>query len=467
LSAPDVIVAKLGNIDVKNKYRLSTDKQASLNNFAIRIRSICLLSELLNRATNEVARSAILKDVDIAIDLDLASDQTESHIPSTQLKMSVSDIALALNFLQYILLLDVYHLVMSSPYTGGSGSQTSGNTGELKSEDAAKDDGPDGATRIKFDMLLKIPRAGLEVFTNGTDSLGRLSIVNVEYRQNTRANGTSWSELIVEDFSATDTRTSISTFHREVIPRIADDKKKLLIEYSSNVERFSTLLVTIDSPQVLFIPDFAFALQTFFVDGYSKSRLKKDATKTVSSLTAIPEDEAVEAVPEIPENRFSFRVNVVDAELIVLRDSAVEATDAILISIEQLVLAQESILSLAIGQMGMCLFNMTKRESTILHLVQAFDMTFILDSRSPSPDQKQLVLSLEVADSILLRVSYHDLMVLLDTLQRITELSSKSAPAPSQPALSRVHSAASQLNITPAKDQHVNTVETVRLATFL
>jgi vacuolar protein sorting-associated protein 13A/C len=223
------------------------------------------------------------------------------------------------------------------------------------------------------------------------------------------------------------------------MPAVGPDKRQLIIEYSVNTVKDTILLLNLSSPKIMLAPDYFMALSKLFIEAYGSSMMAQKVDKVDLRYTSPNE------LPVVVEGgKFTYRFTIADAEILLLLDAANQDTDGMIFSIDQFVLSQESILSMAVRKIGVSLCNMNNRESTCLRIMQAFDFTFFLDCRTDSTAVTSTISStsdgtasivVDIPDQVVFRVSYHDVMVVLAIVQKFSQIAGEAA-ASSKPARS-------------------------------
>lgn len=415
LTATELLKVKLGNIDLHNKFSYSGSGPHITTLFTVQFRSIGI-----RRLSLPALESSILKDVDALLSLSIQTDDDVAVNPNVEIEISISDVQIKASFTDYVLILDTYYTIVNSSFISGGENQDTSEQNYLGKQIGGVTNF--ASSKKLWDVSIQLPRFGLEIVQeskeNSDESLGRLTLLDIECRMSGCVDGGLFNEILLGDFSATDSRLSSTIFYREVIPTVGIEKKRLVMDYSILSDKVSTLIMTIESPKILLIPDFLFTVRDYFLLGYNASSLSTPLELPAQSPEAIVEEETTLS------GSFSFRFNVIDAEITILKNNEVEETEAILLYVDQFVLASESILSLAVSRLGVALFNMGRRDGTLLHLIQPIDFTFVMDTRDM--EQKQVSISVDFSDLIMLKISYHDVLVVLDILNRITELNNKS-----------------------------------------
>jgi vacuolar protein sorting-associated protein 13A/C len=200
------------------------------------------------------------------------------------------------------------------------------------------------------------------------------------------------------------------------------------------------LITTVDTLDTIISPEFFFALRDFIVVGYNRSRMgggsarptpsKRTSTQTIQ----LQSNDSSSLAPS-----FTFRINVLGANFYILQDARTKDTDAMVLSINQFVVARESIFSLAVSKLAFHLCSMSDRQNSAIQLIEAFDLISIIDSRSNTKEQSKTIISIDAPQQILIRVSYHDILIVLDIVSTISASALKSsAGAPKAPTLESV-----------------------------
>ena len=434
LNSKELLIANLGEAVILNDFLQGLDDSTPVTEFKVEIQKIGLRSVLQSKLTKAVETSPVVQDLDIDFQFRFSGDANAHFIPQMEMIAQSSDIQVVASNAQFVLLMDILHLVTNSPVIGGKGSQTA-SIQSLPKTPSVENAAANGDSWTTFDGHFIIPRACLEMkVTDGNDmtSLCRVAFSQNDIRISMKNTGAMKTEIVFGEVTILDSRPDGDNIFREIIPAAGPDRNQFMLEYCVTAERFSSLLMTVDSTKVIIIPDFFKSVRTFFVRGYSKSMMSKKPAE--APLPRSASSGAVSTVANASvDSTFSYRVNVVDAEFCVLRDAASPDTDALVVSADQFVLAHEGIMSLAVSQMACSLCNWNKRETTTLHIVQAFDLTFVMDNRPLGSDALRTNISVDIPDALLVRISYHDILVVLEIVNRVSTIAYDEQPAAKAP----------------------------------
>ena len=136
-----------------------------------------------------------------------------------------------------------------------------------------------------------------------------------------------------------------------------------MLQYTSSggPDKSALAVVTIDSPRFILALDPLVALLEFAI-----SPFKKAAEEPQTDM----QQEAGEPVegPANPAGSLAFRVEIVEATVIVLADDTNPKSQAIQLSIKQILLSQQSILALKIDQLGMFFGRMDRPNDRVKFL---------------------------------------------------------------------------------------------------
>lgn len=144
------------------------------------------------------------------------------------------------------------------------------------------------------------------------------------------SDGAGEAQVVLKSFTMSNTRVGNSKF-REIIPAADHDRNQFMILYTMSGSPSSSALaiVTVDSPQVIFAIEPVIALLKFF-------------TSATNDTLASQEDDYVqrEAV-DSQRSHLDFRVDLHDVSVSILENDADAASQAIRLSISQILLSQQ------------------------------------------------------------------------------------------------------------------------------
>lgn len=309
----------------------------------------------------------------------------------------------------------------------------------------------DGDTPVhtSLDMFFDVNSIQLELFTaaaTGQETLynaqlARFSINGSEVKLKMLSDNSLEAEVALKTFTVTDQRPDKDTKFREIVPAVKHDGHQFMMSYSvSGGDDGSALaLVTVDSPKIIFSLDPVFALLNFFMSAFPDTPSEEDkadsgttAANTNTNTNATGGTGAVQpgnttggsGSQAAAPGALSFRVNIVDPTIILLAAPERHDTEAIVLSIKQVLMSQQGILALKVDQFGMFMCRMHRPKDT-LRLLDNLDMALSMDSRVSATSS---LTSIEVdVEPLVLRVSMRDIMMIQSVVNKAIELSSQQS----------------------------------------
>ncbi|KAJ3227354.1 hypothetical protein HK099_002420 [Clydaea vesicula] len=444
LSSKNFISMYLGKITAKNNFsEASAEKYGSENAIVIdeisaRLESMKLISTFDNENESGVGTSEetdILEDVHADFNITRFNINGENitknslKVPDLQVAIKMSPVQLKLIRKQYILMLDLIDSLQHA-FSSDDGRDTSSfSKMDQISEDVSKENVQD-EKRSTMDFLFELPKITLEIFQlleNKESSLAEFLISRVFFKQCTLLNGTSKMEAEIGALKIFDTRQTDNIF-KDVLRTITKpDQSMLSIQSTSEKSKATNYLITFDSPKVTLILDHIFAIGNFFAD--EKKRAKKPRSKRNATVKDIDDGLIDLKFAESPDAATPtdsiYRVNVVDLEIIVLQNVKVASTEAIILVLKHLVIAHDGITSYSAHDLGMFFCAMDQRAETALRFIQNFDLALTVEDAKPSPGHKLTDIKIDVTP-LMLRVSYKDVLLILDIVNQISELASSN-----------------------------------------
>lgn len=313
----------------------------------------------------------------------------------------------------------------------------------------------DTAVHTTLDMFFDVNSIQLELFTaaaTGQETLynaqlARFSINGSEVKLKMLSDNSLEAEVALKTFTVTDQRPDKDTKFREIVPAVKHDGHQFMMSYSvSGGDDGSALaLITVDSPKVIFSLDPVFALLNFFMSAFPDSPPDEDQTDTSPTGTTVANSSAHGSAQTLSTTMSSkdpnataaspaagslaFRVNVVDPTIILLAAPDRHDTEAIVLSIKQVLMSQQGILALKVDQFGMFMCRMHRPKDT-LRLLDNLDLTLSMDSRV---NETSSLTSIEVdVEPLVLRVSIRDIVMIQSVVNKAIELSSQQSSAASK-----------------------------------
>ncbi|KAF8938290.1 hypothetical protein BGZ58_001218 [Dissophora ornata] len=453
----NTIVANLGQISIKNEFANDEHiKDGFLDQMKLGIHSINLLSQFYFNDT--VQELQIIEDVDIEFDMIRAMHKDGLSRPDMELVGRMSDVSMNLTELQYKTLYGI-SLSVARAFGGGSDVDTEALAVSAGISSApAPLPPPVKSTDEKWtsiDLVFSLPQVTLEIYQGDATqkealrdcSFSKFSLSKTDFKYKMLTDSTMHAELTVQDLIINDTRRNVKTKFREIIPANLHDSPQISMSISTFDDNSSLVLMNIDSPKVIFHLEYIFALQSYFMsaltpdaeaevsqaDGGSSSQvssnppaLSQSSGRRSSNAVATKAAEPPKPAEQGPS--MHYRVSVLMPEIILLANAANSSTDAIILSAHEVVMSQQETMTLIVNRVGMFLCKMDKREDTSLRFIDNFDIALSMGTRSPTPGHQLTNITLDVRP-LVLRLSYRDAMLIMDIVNKVTEMQSKAQPA--------------------------------------
>ncbi|CAI4219735.1 unnamed protein product [Parascedosporium putredinis] len=307
---------------------------------------------------------------------------------------------------------------------------------------------------VKLDLSFAIPSVGLELISAQENqpvgnqdeaSLSRFSLDESQVKLRMLSDGSLESELVVRSFTIFDSRPRDNNKYRRIMTSSNPDVQQLMasVTISGGNSRHMIAMVTVDSPRVIFALDYLFALQNFAMialkndepiaidDEASEMPEESDAESmavssraptTLSNSTSQLTSRAgtpPAASPTSPTGMgMSFRVNVVDAQVILIANPLSTSSEAIVLGTKQVLLSQQHALTFQVSEAGMFLCRMDRFEDSRLRIIDDFSIQLSMETANP------MLTSLSVnVEPLVLRLSLRDILMALQILQKASELS--------------------------------------------
>lgn len=310
--------------------------------------------------------------------------------------------------------------------------------------------GTDGDSWTKLDFVFKIGAIGLELLQGAPGSpvgdieaasLSKFSLNEASVKLRMISDGALESELVVQSFTITDTRQQEKTKFRKIMSLINNDVKQQFmasVSISGGEEKNLIALLTVDSPRIVLALDYIFAVLNFVQTG-----LKQDEPLAVEDDNEgleepMSPDDASISTQEIVQRRdaqaddapqqqqaagmtISFRVNMVDAQVMLIANPAISNSEAIVLGTKQVLVSQQHAMTLQVEKVGMFLCRMDQFETTRLRILDDFSIQTSLDMRSQSADSSLTSIAVDI-EPLVLRLSLRDIMLAMQIVNRASAM---------------------------------------------
>ncbi|CAH2355297.1 vacuolar protein sorting-associated protein 13 [[Candida] railenensis] len=303
----------------------------------------------------------------------------------------------------------------------------------------------------KVDFSFKVPSLSLVLYNNTSAAssiigkqLTSFTLNGLTVSFNMKEDTHFSSDLFMHSFVVKDIREGSANKFREIIPLLKHDQNQFAFSATSDGaadNKNMTLMLSVDSPQMILAMDYIFELQTFVESGLpdekpnigfvedeeddeddeddgddGKEDLKLDISKKTSNSSSSSDSEEESSL-----SRIGFSINITSPSVILLADSSKTDTEAVVFKIEQILLTSQNIISLASNNIGLFLCQMDDIETKRLRIIDDFSISFAYDSRG-STDTSFLTSIQASVDPLLVRVSLRDIRLALTIFNNASEL---------------------------------------------
>lgn len=474
----DLVTAYLGEIYAQNKFAPLDDSEDAGTGMMIStgIRNIRLTSDFFYE--DDVSEELqMIEQVDLDFNIAHAEHRPGAKRPDTEVVGKLSDVKLKLTPCQLKALLQISQSVPAAFAVDGETQDQQAESGvdrdtlqKAKEANSPKPgsekvfadmnpelDSKDNWTRL--DLAFEVGTVGLELIsaTAGQPvgdleaaSLSRFSLDDSQVKLRALTDGSVEGEFLVRSFTIYDSRPRENNKYRRIMTSLNKEVQQLMtsITMSPGPEKRVVVMVTLDSPRVIFALDYLFALQ-----GFVTTALQGDEPASAEeTLSDIPEESDVESTRQSvqlqrgstesqsrdvsrtgsppaqetqdPKMDLSFQVNVVDAQVILIANPLSSSSEAIVLGTKQVLVSQQHALIFQVSEMGMFLCRMDRFEDSRLRIIDDFSIQMSQDNSTPA------VTSISASiEPLILRLSLRDILMALQILTKASELSNSKAEA--------------------------------------
>ncbi|KAL9075208.1 MAG: hypothetical protein Q9157_004112 [Trypethelium eluteriae] len=324
---------------------------------------------------------------------------------------------------------------------------------QLQSPNVATDLGPElgpgGESWTKLDLTFKVGAVGLELI-NGKPSepvgdleaasLSKFSLNETSIKMRMMSDGSLESELLVQSFTIKDTRTRETNKFRKIMSLINNDVKQQFmasVSISGGKDRHLIALLTVDSPRVILALDYLFAVKSFLDAGLASNESTAiededaDADDGESgksdqshAVTQQKPSAAVEKQEDAKDEAMtmSYRVNVVDAQVVLIANPAISNSEAVVLSTKQVLVSQQHAMTLQVEKIGMFLCRMDRFDDSRLRILDDFSIQTSLDMGSQAKDASVMSIYVDI-EPLVLRLSLRDILLAMQVFSRASAMS--------------------------------------------
>lgn len=468
----DVMTAYLGEIYASNEFLPLDDSEnaQTANKLSAGINNVRLTSKF-NYAQGKEEELELIDKVDLDFKITSADHQTGSKRPDTEIEGSMSNINLRVTEAQLKFILELSRSIpaafatdpdeevedevkkeLPGPTVKNAKPLTDGAAdNEVERPDSPAHLGPEiGSTDdtwTKLDLVFKVGAIGLELISGKPEtpigdlaaaSLSKFSLNETNIKLRMVSDGSMESELLVQSFTITDTRTHEKNKFRKIMSLINTDVKQQFmasVSISGGKERNLIALLTIDSPRIILSLDYLFAIQDFVNAGLAMDEPleigdveeesvagEESEIASISTDVPPPTSDAGANNEEQSAMNISYRVNVVDAQFILIANPSITNSEAIVLGTKQVLVSQQTVMTLQVDKLGMFLCRMDKFDSNKLRILDDFSIQTSIDMRTQNKQAQLMSISVDI-EPLVLRLALRDILLVQQIVNRASALS--------------------------------------------
>ncbi|KAH7083305.1 hypothetical protein BKA63DRAFT_599328 [Paraphoma chrysanthemicola] len=467
----DTLTANLGEIYAKNTFvPLDDSKDADVaNKISAGIRNIKLTSNL-HYDEDRSEELELIDKVDLDFNLTMVEHKPGHERPDLEIDGSMSNINLRLTPEQMKFALELSRTIPQAFATQPDEAieedvqaelpeSTTGPARQLTDKETPTDEssqivtssqGPelkaDDDKWTKLDCVFKVGSIALELVKSSDGepvgdieaaSLSKFSLNDTNVKVRMISDGAMEAELVVQSFTIRDSRTQGTNKFRKIMSLINNDVKQQFmasVSISGGQEKNLIALLTIDSPRIILALDYLFALQGFLNAGLAtdeplaiEEEAQQDETDSDDEIMS-PDGsrmiEQPEVKPEPAEDgmNISFRVNLVDAQVVLIANPALASSEAIVLGTKQVLVSKQQAMTLQVDKVGMFLCRMDRFDTNRLRILDDFSIQTALDMRNQGSKASLISITVDI-EPLVLRLSLRDILLAMQIVNRASAMS--------------------------------------------
>ncbi|KAL8726828.1 MAG: hypothetical protein Q9166_006444 [cf. Caloplaca sp. 2 TL-2023] len=464
----DLLTAYLGEIYASNEFESPEEQKSSatVNRISAGIRHVRLTSDF-HYEGGESEELEMIDKVDLDFKISYVEHQPGLQRPDMQIEGNMSPINLCVAQTQLKFLMELSKTIPSALATDPEQGEveimqelpksTTDSAKEVTSRSPDADTAvsrpshqgpelkPDPESWTKLDFVFKTQTISLELILaeesapvgNIADaSLSKFALNDTSVKLRMKSDDSLESEILVNSFTIQDSRTKETNKFRKIMSLINNDVKQQFmasLTISGGKTRHMIAMLTIDSPRIIFAMDYLFAVQAFANTAFAAddaAALMEDKQDDIDldeqeSGVSTPVDSQSEVVKDEPKEKasgegsmsMSFRINVVDAQVILIANPTISNSEAIVLGTKQVLLSQQNASTLQVTKIGMFLCRMDKFETSQLKILDDFTIQMSMDSQSKSSRSSLTSISIDI-EPLVLRLSLRDILLALQIVNK-------------------------------------------------
>ncbi|KAL4752965.1 hypothetical protein BDW72DRAFT_191535 [Aspergillus terricola var. indicus] len=470
----DTVTAHLGEIYAKNTFVPLDEEQPdspAVNLISTGIRNIRLTSKF-HYAGGAVEELEMIQKVNLDFSICYLEHQPGNPRPDMEIEGTMSPINLRVSQKQLKFLLDITRTAPSAfvtdseqqeleakealPSLTETGKEAQSSFVQSTNQQTVATADPDGKREnwVRLDMIFKADSVGLELILGKDDapigslddaSLSKFSLNDTHVKLRMLIDGSLESELLIHSFSIRDSRKQETNKFRKIMSLINNDVKQQFmasVSISPGPAKHLIAMLTIDSPRIILALDYLSALQSFANSVFSADEPLEDEEDIESPEEDEPRSSMAESTdgsirspsleeePQAPSQMtVSFRVSLVDAQIITIANPAIPHTEAIVLGAKEVLFSKQNVSTLHVSKIGMFLCRMDKFETSRLRILDDFTLELSMDSRSQ--DRGASLTSIDIhVEPLVLRLSLRDILMAIQIVNKASEMrAERTSPA--------------------------------------
>jgi vacuolar protein sorting-associated protein 13A/C len=472
----DLMTAYLGEIYASNKFvPLDDTKDADIaNKLSAGVRNIRLTSKF-HYNDDKSEELELIDKVDIDFNITQADHKKGRERPDTEIEGAMSNINLRVSEAQLKFVMELTRsipsafaleddseleeeaiseipdsVVLPAQSAKSPAEASSPKGGEVqKPSHLGPELGSENDTWTKMDLIFKVGAIGLELISGPVEkpigdleaaSLSKFTLNETSVKLRMISDGALESELLVQSFTITDTRTTEKIKYRKIMSLINTDVKQQFmasVSVSGGEEKNLIALLTVDSPRVILALDYLFAVMSFVnaglaqdaplvVDEENEDSAEEEGDDETLATQDLAERSTSGQAGEKPAESgmsISYRVNVVDAQVVLIANPAISNSEAIVLGTKQVLVSQQHAMTLQVEKVGMFLCRMDQFETSQLRILDDFSIQTSLDMQSKGKGSSLMSISVDIGP-LVLRLSLRDILLAMQIVNRASAMSS-------------------------------------------
>ncbi|KAI8935314.1 hypothetical protein NX059_007900 [Plenodomus lindquistii] len=466
----DTLTANLGEIYAKNTFVPLDDSEGAdvANKLSAGIRNIKLTSNLHYDEDRSESLELIDK-VDLDFNITMVEHKANQKRPDLEIIGSMSDINLQLTPEQMKFALELSRSIpaafateteaidedvqaeLPQAQTGPARQLTDKESDKnTTSKDLVSSQGPelhtDADKWTKLDLVFKVGTIGLELVKSEDGepvgdvevaSLSKFSLNDTDIKVRMISDGAMEAELVVQSFTIRDSRTQGTNKFRKIMSLINNDVKQQFmasVSISGGQEKNLIALLTIDSPRIILALDYLFALQAFVNAGLAvdeplavEEEVEHEETDSDDEIMSPDGSRTIEEPQAAPEStdpgmNVSFRVNLVDAQVVLIANPALASSEAIVLGTKQVLVSKQQAMTLQVDKVGMFLCRMDRFDTNRMRILDDFSIQTALDMGTQGSKSAMTSITVDI-EPLVLRLSLRDILLAMQIVNRASAMS--------------------------------------------